>query len=131
MNFADADPRDKYWWRRLKWIIDSVAEEEDYRLLEAEHRHWITAFANSSLDDDAFELARGKSQQYLHELIITRYPEFAEQLRQSAYANSREAALAAWRERWGYPGEPRYEEMLQRSMALFKQLKEKREQEYG
>lgn len=125
MNFADADPRDKYWWRKLRWTVDAISKEDDYKLVEAQHRHWVTIFANSSLDDDGFNTAKANAQDYLSRLIIARYPEYKDTLARAARAQTREGALEAYREKFGYPGDPRYEAMLQKTLGAFKKLREK------
>lgn len=132
IDFAQADPRDKYWWRRLRWITDTIAREDDYRLTEAQHRHWVTVFANGQLNDESFENAKSNAQEYLNRLVIHRYPEYEQQLQNEAYLQTREGALAAWREQFGYPGEPRYEKMLEDAMSAFKRLAEEyKDHDYG
>jgi hypothetical protein len=125
IDFARSDLRAKGWWRKLRWTVDALQKEDDYKLLEAQHRHWVTIFANSSLDDEGFETAKAHSQDHLNKLIVARYPEYREQLEKAAFANTREGALAAYREKFGYPGDPRYEEMLKRTTEAFRKLKEK------
>lgn len=127
IDFANADLQDKYWWRKLRWTVQHLQEEEDYNITEARHRHWITACANSTLTDDSFATAKANAQEYLNKLITIRYPEYAEHLKNQARAQTREGALEAYREKFGYPGDPRYEAMVKRTMDAFKKLHEKYE----
>jgi hypothetical protein len=131
IDFAHSDLRDMYWWRKLRWTIDAISREDDYRLTEAQHRHWVTVFANSSLDADGFELAKANAQDYLHKLIIARYPEFASQLAMANRAASREGVVEEFRERFGYPGDPRYEAMLLRTLDAFRQLREQDDSQHN
>jgi hypothetical protein len=124
VDYSHADPQDKYWWRRLRWITDAMAAEDDYRLIEAQHRHWVTIFANGQLDANSFDNAKANAQHYLTQLIGFRYPEYAKKLEQEAFRGSREGALQAFREEFGYPGDPRYEKMLEETMEAFKKLAE-------
>jgi len=125
IDFARSDLANKLWWRKLRWTVDAIGQEDDYRLLEAQHRHWVTIFSNSALDEEGFELAKHNAQLQLNKLVVHRYPEYAEQLSQQAYANTREGAVAAYREKFGYPGDPRYEKMVEDTMAAFKKLSDK------
>lgn len=127
INFARSDLRDKHWWRKLRWVTDVIQKEDDYKLLEAQHRHWVTIFSNSALDDEGFETSKAQAQEYLNKLVIARYPEHAEQLSGAAFANTRESAVAAYREKFGYPGDPRYEAMLERTKEAFRKLEEEYE----
>lgn len=122
IDFAAADLNDKYWWRKLRWTLASLEQEENFQLDECQHRHWVTIFANSSLDDESFATAKANAQHYLTKLISIRYPEFAAQLQQASHEGTRDGALEAYRERFGYPGDPRYEKMLQDTLESFRAL---------
>lgn len=124
INFAAADLNDRYWWRKLRWTLDSLQKEEDFELDACQHRHWVTIFANSSLDDESFATAKANAQHYLTKLLSARYPEYAERLRQAAHESTRDGALEAYRARFGYPGDPRYEKMLQDTLEAFRELAE-------
>lgn len=124
LNFAAADLNDRYWWRRLRWTLYSLQKEEDFELDACQHRHWVTIFANSSLDDDGFAMAKTNAQHFLTKLLSARYPEYAELLQQAAHSSTRDGALEDYRERFGYPGDPRYEKMLQDTLEAFRALAE-------
>lgn len=122
INFAAADLNDRYWWRKLRWTLNSLQKEEDFQLDECQHRHWVTIFANSSLDDEGFTTSKANAQHYLTKLLSARYPEYAALMKQAAHAETRDGALEAYRERFGYPGDPRYEKMLQDTLEAFREL---------
>lgn len=128
IDFARSDLKNKLWWRKLRWTLSALSKEDDYRLLEAQHLHWVTIFSNSDLDDDSFERSKANAQDNLNKLIALRYPQYAEQLRKQTFANTREGALAAYREKFGYPGDPRYEAMVKRTMEAFQRAAEVQEQ---
>jgi len=122
IDFTKMDPRDKLWWRKLQWIIRSVRTQNQLAALETQHNHWVTMFANASLDSNSFANTKQAAQSLLDAILDLRFPEEATGRRR--HTGSTQDVINEFRETYGYPGEPRYEKMLADMMAAFKQLED-------
>jgi hypothetical protein len=120
MDFTRTDPRDKWWWRKLRWTLETMNNQNLLGALETQHRHWVTLFANASLDGNSFSNTKEHAQEYLEKVLKTRFPWVKGAI--STGAQSTEALVSEFRELYGYPGDPRYEQMLADMMAAFKRL---------
>ena len=89
--------------------------------LDAQHRHWVTMFANASLDSDSFANTKEQAQEILNNILNTLFPWAEEDL---TAENAKESLVSQFREMYGYPGDPRYETMLADMMAAFKKLED-------
>ncbi len=123
MDFARMDPRDRWWWRRLRWALYATNKQNLLAGLETQHRHWVTMFANASLDTESFTNARDQAQEILTKILKARFPWIADEF---AATGETESLISEFREMYGYPGDPRYEAMLADMMAAFKRLEEGR-----
>jgi len=119
MDFARMDPRDKWWWRKLRWVLELINRRNVAQMLEVQHRHWVTLFSNASLDDSSFSSTKEQAQGALNRLMHTIFPWIEED---AVQASGAESIVSEFRELYGYPGDPRYEQMLADMMAAFKQL---------
>lgn len=124
IDFARADPRDKWWWRKLRWITEEIENTAFQQAYEAQHRHWVTVFSNSALKEESFNDSQSQAQEALGSFLAALLPWQAENFRKAAQAGSSDELLAEFRELYGYPGDPRYEEMLAETMAAFKRLED-------
>jgi hypothetical protein len=123
MDFARMDPRDRWWWRKLRWTLHELHSENQVAGLETQHRHWVTLFANASLDADSFDNTKKQAQEILNKILKLRFPWLGDEL---AATGAQESLVSQFREAYGYPGDPRYESMLADMMAAFKTLEDGR-----
>lgn len=123
MDFARMNPRDKWWWRRLRWALYAVDRQNLLAGLETQHRHWATLFANASLDAESFSNTKERAQELLTKILKARFPWITDEFTTTGETTS---LVSEFREMYGYPGDPRYEAMLVDMMAAFKKLEEGR-----
>lgn len=123
IDFEKANTRDRWWWRRLQWVVADLDRELRQRSAAAQHLHWITAFANSRLDEEGFKSTQANARQALTELLCELQPWRRDALT-AASTPAMDDALAEYRAEFGHPGDPRYEAMLQETMAAFKALED-------
>ena len=119
MDFTRMDPRDRWWWKKLKWVLGAVNNRNLLAGLEVQHRHWITLFSNSALDEDSFKSTKENAQEILDRILKLRYPWTGDETAQSS---ANEDLVSQFREIYGYPGEPRYAAMLEDMLAAFRTL---------
>jgi len=124
VDFANADMRDRWWWRRTRWILQDLEREAEQQALTAQHIHWITSFANARLDDNSFSVTQENARDALGSLMSAYFPWRREEFESAAKAGTMEQALEDYREEFGYPGDPRYEAMLQETLDAFKALED-------
>lgn len=89
--------------------------------LETQHCHWVTLFANASLDRESFSNTKERAQEVLDKILKARFPWIADKF---TATGETESLVSEFREMYGYPGDPRYEAMLVDMMAAFKKLEE-------
>lgn len=124
MDFTRMDPRDRWWWRKLRWTLHAVNRRNLIEALETQHHHWITLFSNSSLTADSFSDTKGRAYDILNRILKARYPWAGDTV--TVATNTQEGLVKQFRELYGYPGEERYETMLTNMMDAFKRLEEGR-----
>jgi hypothetical protein len=121
LDFTRTDPKSRRWWQRLRWVLLTLHNKTKLEYYQAQHRHWVTEFANSSLDNGSFSATKAAADDYLNRITKLLLPWESDNLQQSGGA---ENLVNEFREMYGYPGDPRYEQMLQETLAAFKQLSE-------
>lgn len=118
IDFARADLEDNWWWRTLQWTLTEFHRKEKRELLAIQHNHWITAFTNTRLEQPARETSLKNAQEALDDLFHEYYPWLAHEKTTAA-----DATVDTFREMYGYPGEERYEMMLQELQAAGEEIK--------
>jgi hypothetical protein len=73
-NYANADPYDPQWRLRHLLILRDMARQEDARLLEALHHHWLAYVSHSRLDDDSWTNAKKQAATILTQLREAVFP---------------------------------------------------------
>jgi len=120
-DFERFDPRDRWHWKKLRWILEELDAENAIAAVEAQHRHWITTFANASLDDDSFGASRDNAKLLMQQLLIARFPWDREKYENQKLGTADEA-IEEFRESYGYPGDPEYEAMLEKMLEQLDKL---------
>lgn len=73
-SYANADPYDPQWRLRHLLILRDMARQEDARLLDALHRHWLAYVGHSRLDDDSWSNAKKQASNILTKLREAVFP---------------------------------------------------------
>ena len=117
IDFRQADPFDTWWRRRLHWILEEIDNQEYRKLTEIQHRHWVTVMGNG-LNEEGWDKAYDHAQITLKKLMQLTFP-WHKDVFTSPVQSEREDVLASWRAEWGYPGEPKYDAMVENLNKLF------------
>jgi len=119
IDFAQFDPMDSWWWKRLTWTLDEIEGVSERKALSAQHRHYCAAISHGNLEPESFDEVKALSRAALNNYLKSIYPWLADQLGESTVQTDRELAVEQYHELFGYPGEERYEEMLQGLTKVF------------
>lgn len=122
IDFAQFDPRNKTWWRRLDLILNELHREDLKTTSKIQHRHWLATALIPGLTPEQRADGRVNAENYLTQLTGLYFPWLKETLKKQS--NPQESAVEAFREMYGYPGEERYEKMLQDQLAAWKKIGE-------
>lgn len=129
IDFSQFDPWDLWWWKKLRWTINELEMDQTREVVTAQHNHWVTIASHSRLTDESFERAKTNAIASLNRLLKLTYPWLADKIGKDAVADDRDSAIEAYRERFGRPGEPRYEEMVTKLVAALSKKTTRREKE--
>lgn len=121
IDFERFDPNDKWWWRKLTFILKELDTQDSKDIAKINHHHWTAMATVPDLDPEQWEEAKLNASEYLAEVTGLYYPWMKEEL--SERRNSRDDAVEEFREIWGYPGEPQYEQMLLDNAETWRKIK--------
>ncbi len=121
VDFSKADPRDRWWWKRLNWILGELENRETRELRQLEHQHWMGLCSVARITEESFKSAHANAIKSL-EAIQQLYRPWWKPSEESK-AQTREGAIEAFREEYGRPGDPRYQKMLQEQAAAFEKIR--------
>lgn len=122
IDFAKFDPRNKFWWRKLDLVLHELHQEDLKKTTGVQHQHWLSTTLVQGLSAEQRAEARVNAENYLVQYLGLHFPWLKERLK--LQQNPTEAAVAEYREMYGYPGEERYEKMLQEQLAQWKKIGE-------
>jgi hypothetical protein len=121
LDFTRTEPKARWWWQQLRWVLQTLHNNTKLAYYQAQHRHWVTEFSNASLDNGSFSATKTAADDYLNRITELLLPWESDSLKQTGGA---ESLVSEFRETYGYPGDPRYEQMLQDALAAFRKLSE-------
>lgn len=119
IDFAQFDPSDNWWWRRLHLILDELGRQNQQEALTARQRHWLAHVSNPRLDDDSWENTRQHAREALNGLMQGYFPWRAKEIGEEGTKTARDHAVEQFHEMYGKPGEPKYEHMVAELSAYF------------
>lgn len=122
INFAQFDPRNKFWWRRLDLILAELHREDLKKVATIQHQHWLGMSVAATTPELRAE-ARGNAASYMTDIVGHYFPWMKGEL--AKIKNPTDSAMEEFRDMYGYPGEERYEKMLQEQLDQWKQIGEK------
>ncbi len=129
IDFSRFDPWDLWWWKKLRWTINELEMDQTREVVTAQHNHWVTIASHSRLTNESFETAKTNATESFNRLLKLTYPWLADKIGEDAGATDRDAAIDAYHEIYGRPGEPRYEEMVTKLVAALRHKPTRREKE--
>ena len=124
VDFTRCDPRDSQWWRKLYWIVDELGKSERREIARVRSSHWATLFTNAKLGKEGFETTLTAATDSLEEYVRLALPWASEKVKTTGGSGGVKDLMAEWRETWGNPGDPQYEEMMEYNRQLFEQDEE-------
>lgn len=139
IDFSEFDPWDRWWWRKTRWVLRELEREQTREVLMTQHNHWITLASHSNLTEESFDNVQTNAKAALNRLLKATYPWLADQIGEEGLQTQRDQAISDYRERFGVPGEARYDEMVKKLKKVLqhklspmekKLLRKKREQRW-
>lgn len=122
IDFSAFDPEDDRWRRRLDWTLQELESQQSRDLLQMRHNHWITLASHGRLTPESFDAAKTNAGIALNRMMKLTYPWLADDIGESGTQQQTEQIVKDYQERFGRPGEPRYDEMVR---TLRKKLQHK------
>lgn len=74
IDFAQADPNDRWWWKRLNFILDEVGRRDRLEWLQANARHYAGLLANGKLENEAFQKTQEASMELVGSVYTLLFP---------------------------------------------------------
>lgn len=106
IDFAEADPRDRWWWTRTNLILEELARRDRLELLKSHGTHWAGLLANSRIE---LEAAQAGSREVVTDILKNLLPW------QSAYHGSQDM-IDAWHAEYGDPNSPENLAMIEQAI---------------
>jgi len=119
VDFSAFDPWDPWSWKRLGFLLKE--QEERARLIVAttQHQHWLALLAIQKLATEKIPEIQEHANTALNQIVGIAYPWMKKLLGEQGIATARKDAVTAYHEQFGYPGEPRYEIMMDNLRKVF------------
>ena len=112
IDFAKFDPFDLWAWRRLDWVLDELGQQANKDVCQLQHNHWATLASHGRLTPESFDQVKTNASAAMNAYMIATYPWRKEEFGEVGLENERERAVSSYHERFGKPGEARYELMV-------------------
>lgn len=72
-NYAHADPYNKQWRLRHKFILQELVRASDEQTLRDAHQHWLAFVSHSRLEEEGWKNVKKKAADTLEELAKVVY----------------------------------------------------------
>lgn len=123
IDLSRFDPWDMWWWKKLRWTLDELELKQNKEVYQAQHTHWVTMASHGNLTTEAFDRAKANAGMAFNRMLKATYPWLAKEIGEEGTQTEREDAVDAYQQRFGKPGEPRYEAMVDTlSKAMAKKM---------
>lgn len=121
IDFGTFDPRDKWCWKRLNWVLAELETQQTLRIAEIEHRHWVTLAASNRLTNESFDNVKTHATAAMNRVLKATYPWNADKIGEAGLQTEREDAVKTYQAVFGKPGDPRYEALIDTLLRESKQ----------
>jgi len=118
IDFTRFDSNDKWWWQKLKFVLEDLYNHDLKSTATLRHRHWSTILLADGLAPEAREAARVNIGETLIEVLSLYQPWLKEAFNKS----ETEDFETSYRNIHGYPGEERYEKMLAENAEAWRKI---------
>lgn len=118
-DFAQFDPWDAWHWKRLRLVLDEISRRNNQEALLAQQTHWVALMSNPRLEEESWEGIKMAAQDTLTQILQGYYPWREKEIGEAGAKTSRDRAVDQFREQYGRPGEPRYDQMVAELGAYF------------
>lgn len=106
-DFRAADFFDRWWWRRLHWVLEGL-EDENANRVEALRQNLHAGAITYGVGQDVFDCHWNQAQE-LNRRIYNRLFPWARQ----AQHNARRELHQMWKQVWGNPDDPEVQAQIQ------------------
>lgn len=74
VDYTRADPKDIYWKLRHRMLIYEMERQEEFKLLDVVHRHWLTYVLKTNLTKESADNVKANTIETLQALQNTIFP---------------------------------------------------------
>jgi len=116
IDFTQFDPTSAWWWKRMYMLLGELVAQQHREINLAVHTHWVTLASHSRLSPESFTSTQQHANNALQTLLDSYYP----WLENQKTGDPNKVLMDAFRQQYGYPGDPRYEKMLAEAAAALR-----------
>lgn len=101
IDYSRADPTSKHWRIHQHLILAEIRRQEDVRLLEDVHRHWLAYLSNGRLDAEAFQDTRTHANEVILDIrqgILPWIKQDRSEVKKDTIDDENEKLMARYRE---------------------------------
>jgi hypothetical protein len=121
-DFSKFDPLNNWCWKRLVWVIDELGNQEARKLTEARFFRSLAYLTSPHFSDSQYDELNERATKHYNALLVSYFPWNKEEIDTGISTQTAEGLVNRFREAYGYPGDPQYEEMVRQTQAVFDEL---------
>lgn len=74
IDYSSADPQDGQWRLKHRLLLHELERQDNYRLLDAVHRQWLSHVSHGSLTAESYQNVKERANETLDALQKTIFP---------------------------------------------------------
>jgi hypothetical protein len=103
-DFAAADPRSRYWWLKLRWVLDRLEDLNIEKVWQMQHAQHMSVL-NYELDQQTFNGHWDRANQLLRDIYQVNFP-WMKQAGEQGKQRDVNAMMERWKQKFGDPNDP-------------------------
>lgn len=123
IDYSTLRPFDPAWHRRSRLVIRGLQFEDDKRLYESLHRHYLASLGVDRITADSLKEVQQTCSHALDDLLAAYRPwQYDKQSRQDRERTEAKAYKNAWEQRFGRTDDPEVQARLERARDAMLQM---------
>lgn len=78
IDYSRADPRNGQWRLKHRLLLSEIERQDNYRLLDAVHRQWLSHVSHGSLTEESYRNVKERANETLEALQRALFPWWAQ-----------------------------------------------------
>lgn len=115
-DFREADFFDRWWWRRLHWVLEGM-EDENANRIESIRQNLHAGAITYGVGSEIFDCHWNQAQE-LNRRIYNRLFPWARQARRQVYKD----LANLWKKVWGDPADPEVQKKIEATVEQLRNL---------